>query len=383
MVESKRNIPFANLKPVNGMIREDLIACFADTLDKEWFIGGEKVKEFEDKFAKYCNAKYCVGVGNGLESIELALLGYGIGSGDEVIVCSHTFIASALAISKTGATPIFVEPDLDYCLIDPTKIEEKITPNTKAIIAVQLYGQCCDMDYINNLAKKYNLKVIEDAAQAHGAKYKDRIVGSLADVAAFSFYPGKNLGALGDAGAIVTNDEVLANKVREIANYGAFVRYHHNVKGTNSRLDEMQAGFLSLKLDHLDEVNNYRRMVAQKYSDGIKNESIILPKVAPTNEHIWHLYTIRTEERDLLIKYLNENGIGTNVHYPIPIHKQQAYSEYNDLYLPNAEQIASTTLSIPMYYGMEDEDISYVIEKLNNYDMEKEKEKSKVLINKI
>lgn len=362
-----KKIPFADLNILHSELKEEIMNKVNEVYDKGWFIGGENVKTFEEDFAKYCNRKYCISCGNGLEALELSLLGNNIGEGDEVIVCSHTFIASALAISKTGATPVFVDPEMDYYLINPDKIEEKITDKTKAIIAVQLYGQSCDMDKINEIAKKHNLIVLEDAAQAHGAKYKGNIVGSLGDVAAFSFYPGKNLGALGDGGAVVTDNEEVADKVRKLSNYGASVKYHHEVKGTNSRLDELQAAILDVKLKKLDLMNAYRNKVANKYLNEINNENIILPKVSDTNEHVWHLFVVRSNDREDLMNYLSDNGIDVGIHYPIPIHKQKAYSEYNDLSYPNAEELASTVLSLPMYYGMEEENIDYVIDKLNKY----------------
>ncbi|MDD6224193.1 MAG: DegT/DnrJ/EryC1/StrS family aminotransferase, partial [bacterium] len=277
-------VPFASFKPLHTKLEEEVFKQFKEVYQNSWFINGTKVEQFQEDFAEYCNSKYCIGCGNGLEAIELILRGYDIKEGDEVVVCAHTFIASALAISKTGATPVLVDAEENGYLIDSNKIEEKITDKTKAIIAVQLYGQACDMDRINEIAKKHNLKVIEDAAQAHGALYKGAKVGSLADAAAFSFYPGKNLGALGDAGCIVTSDYELAQKVKEYANYGAIIKYHHNVKGTNSRLDEMQAAFLGVKLKHLDETNNFRKMVAKEYLNKIDNSEIILPQIAPTNE---------------------------------------------------------------------------------------------------
>ena len=362
-----RKVPFSQLNTLHSELKDEIMSKINEVYDNGWFIGGENVEKFEEDFAKYCNRKYCISCGNGLEAIELSLLGNNIGSGDEVIVCSHTFIASALAISKTGATPVFVDPEMDYYLIDPKKIEEKITDKTKAIIAVQLYGQSCDMDKINEIAKKHNLKVIEDAAQAHGAKYNDNKVGSLGDIAAFSFYPGKNLGALGDGGAVVTDDEDVAKKIRELANYGASIKYHHEYKGTNSRLDEIQAAILDVKLKKLDLMNDYRRKVANRYLENIDNENIILPKVAKENEHVWHLFVVRSKNRQELINYLSENGIDTGIHYPIPIHKQKAYKEYNHLSYPNAEELANTVLSLPMYYGMSDEDIDYVVDKLNKY----------------
>ena len=242
--------------------------------------------------------------------------------------------------------------------------------NSYYIIAVQLYGQACEMNKINKIAKKYNLKVIEDAAQAHGALYEGNKVGSLADAAAFSFYPGKNLGALGDAGCVVTSDKKLADRVHEYANYGSTIKYHHNMKGTNSRLDEIQAAFLNVKLQHLDKTNESRKLVANSYLQGINNPEIVLPYTAPTNDHVWHIFAVRTKDRDDLQKYLSENGIDTVIHYPIPIHKQKAYAEYNELSYPLAEEIAGTVLSLPMYYGMTDEQIEYVIEKVNQYTIE-------------
>ena len=370
-----REVPFADFQPLHNKIEEEIMKQFQEVYRSNWFINGKKVTEFEEAFADYCNSKYCIGCGNGLEAIELILKGFDIGENDEVIVCAHTFIASALAISKAGATPVLVDATSDYYLIDTDKIEEKITDKTKAIIAVQLYGQACDMDKINAIAKKYDLKVIEDAAQAHGSLYNNAKVGSLADAAAFSFYPGKNLGALGDAGCVVTNDEYLAKKVREYANYGSIEKYHHNVKGTNSRLDEMQAAFLQVKLQYLDETNQFRRQVAEQYLQKIHNKEIILPQVASTNEHVWHIFAVRTQERELLQNYLAENGINTVIHYPIPIHRQLAYQEMSQEFYPNAEEIANTVLSLPMYYGMNQEDIEYVINTINQYSSEKEKAK--------
>lgn len=375
-------VPFASFKPLHTRIEKDIMAEFQKVYQDSWFINGKKVEEFQSNFAEYCGSKYCIGCGNGLEAIELILRGYGIKEGDEVIVSAHTFIASALAISKTGATPVLVEPNENYCLIDPDKIEEKITEKTKAIIAVQLYGQACDMDKINQIAKKHGLKVIEDAAQAHGALYNGKKVGSLSDAAAFSFYPGKNLGALGDAGAVVTSDYELAQRVLEYANYGSIEKYHHNVKGTNSRMDELQASFLNIKLKLLDETNDYRREVANKYLEGIDNPEIILPKVAPTNEHVWHLFVVRTQQRDELQKYLEEKGISTVIHYPIPINKQLAYKELNNMRFPIAEDIANSVLSLPMYYGMSDSEIDYVIDTINSFSKKEieNKEEQKVLV---
>jgi len=293
----------------------------------------------------------------------------GIGEGDEVIVPSNTYIATALAVTYVGAKPVFVEPIIDTFNIDPTKIEEKITDKTKAIMPVHLYGQPCDMDPIMEIAKKHNLYVIEDCAQAHGATYKGRVVGSFGDAAGFSFYPGKNLGALGDAGATVTNDEELAKKVRALGNYGSDYKYHHIYKGNNTRLDELQAAFLSAKLPHMDRMNEERRRIANRYLSGINNPLIVLPFVREDVVPVWHIFAVRCEDRARLERYLSDNNIGTNKHYPIPIHMQECYSDLNikEGQLPIAEEISATELSLPMYYGMTEEEIDYVIEIVNNF----------------
>ena len=292
-----------------------------------------------------------------------------IKEGDEVIVPSNTYIATALAVTYVGAMPVFVEPDIKTFKIDPTKIELAITDKTKAIIAVHLYGQACDMDSIMKIARKYNLYVVEDCAQAHGAKYNDKVIGSFGNVAGFSFYPGKNLGALGDAGAVVTNNEKLAKTIRALGNYGSDYKYHHIYQGNNSRLDEIQAAFLSEKLSYLDKVNVERRRIAQKYLKGIVNPEIILPYVPDYAEPVWHIFGVRCKKRNELEKFLNDAGIGTNKHYPIPIHLQECYrnlglkkGEY-----PIAEEISETELSIPMYYGMTEEEIQYVIDRMNEF----------------
>ena len=363
-----RNIPFATFDHLHKLMDEEIRKALIDVYESGWFITGNRLKKFEEDYANYCGTKYAIGCGNGEDAIELILRGYGISEGDEVIVSSHTFIASVLAVSAVGATPILIEPEMDYYLINPDLIEEKITEKTKAIIAVHLYGQACDMDKINEIAKKYNLKVIEDAAQAHGATYKGRKVGTLGDAAAFSFYPGKNLGALGDAGAVVTNDEELANKVRTYSNYGANIKYHHEVKGVNSRLDEIQAAVLDVKLKYLDETNANRKEIAKKYFAGINNNKIILPKIADYNEHVFHLFVVRCNERDRFQQYLKDNGIETVIHYPIPIYLQNAYPELNNLNLINSKELADTVLSLPLYYGMSDEEINYVIDIINNFE---------------
>ena len=363
-------VPFADFSAMHGELNAELSAAFNKVVNKNVYIQGEECKAFEKEFAEYCGAKFCVGVATGLDAIYLILKAMGIGADDEVIVPSNTFIATALAVSYTGARPVFVEPDINTYNIEPTFIEEKITDKTKAIIAVHLQGRSADMDTINAIAKKYGLKVIEDAAQAHGAKYKGKKVGALSDAAAFSFYPGKNLGALGDGGAVVTDNEGIATKVRALGNYGSDYKYHHIYKGTNSRLDEMQAAFLRIKLRRLDVWNSARRDIAEKYFNGIKNPLITLPlKNEKDFEHIYHVFVVRCEKRDALEKFLTEKGIGTVKHYPIPMHLQGAYSDLGlkEGDLPIAEKISKTVLSLPMFYGMTEEQINYVIETINSF----------------
>ena len=362
-------IPFVNFEPMHDELRTEIFNKFEEVYNREWFVLGEEVNKFEKEFAKYCGVKYCVACANGLEALYLILKGYDIGEGDEVIIPSDTYIATALAASYVGAKPVMVEPILDTYNIDPKLIEEKITDKTKAIMVVHLYGQTADMDPINEIAKKYNLKVIEDSAQGHGALYKGKKTGALGDASGFSFYPSKNLGALGDAGAITTNDEVLAKKVKILANYGSDYRYHNIYKGTNSRLDEIQAGFLRIKLNDLDKWNLNRKKIAEKYMDGIKNQKITKPYVASYADSIWHLFVIRTENRDEFEKYLNDNGVGTTIHYPVPMHLQEAYKDLNIKQgeLPIAEKIANEVISIPMYYGMKEEEIQYVIDVINKW----------------
>lgn len=363
-------IPFATFQTMHNEIRKSLDSAYKKVIESNYFIQGEECKNFEREFAEYCETKYCIGVGNGLDALFLILKALNIHQGDEVIVPSNTYIATALAVSYVDATPIFVEPDISTYNINPDLIEEKITSRTKAIIVVHLQGRAADMDRINEIAKKYNLYVIEDAAQAHGVLYKGKRVGSFGDAAGFSFYPGKNLGALGDGGCVVTNNEGIAKKVRALGNYGSDYKYHHIYKGNNSRLDELQAAFLRCKLPHLDRWNEDRKRIAKKYIEGIKNPLITLPlKDDDIFDHIYHVFVIRCEKRDALEAYLNDKGIGTVKHYPIPMHLQEAYK---DLELPKgsfpiAEEISDTVLSIPMYYGMTDEECDYVIEALNQF----------------
>lgn len=360
-------IPFVTFEKMHQEIQQELDEAVLRVLHSNWFIRGTEVERFEKEFAQYCQTKYCVGCGNGLDALYLVLRAYGIGTGDEVIVPSNTFIATALAVTYTGAKPVFVEPDSATYTIDSKAIKNKVTNRTKAIIPVHLYGQAADMDAIMEIARECNLKVIEDAAQAHGAMYKGKVAGSLGDAAGFSFYPGKNLGAVGDAGAIVTNDEELARKVRTLANYGSDYKYHHIYQGNNSRLDEMQAAVLSTKLKYLDKWNADRNRTAHRYLDGITNKKMKLPLIASERSHVWHIFAVRTQEREAFKKYLADKGIETNIHYPIAIHLQDAYRELNIKKgeLPLAEEIAATEISLPMYYGMTEDEISYIIDAVN------------------
>lgn len=362
-------IPFVSFIPLEKELDKDLRAAFDRVLARSWYIEGEEDKAFEEAFAGYCGVKYAVGTGNGLDALMLALKALGIGEGDEVIVPSNTYIATALAVTYVGANPVFVEPVIDTFNIDPSLIEEKITPATKAIMPVHLYGQVCDMDPVMEIAEKHDLYVIEDCAQAHGATYKGRKAGTFGDAAGFSFYPGKNLGALGDAGAVVTNNKDLADKVRALGNYGSDYKYHHIYQGNNSRLDELQAAFLAAKLPLLDKVNEDRRRIAKAYSEGITNDKVILPYVREDCVPVWHIYAVRCGERDALEKHLNDLGIGTNKHYPIPIHLQECYKDLGIAQgcLPIAEQISATELSLPLYYGMTDEQIRFVIDSVNSF----------------
>lgn len=365
-------VPFVSFEPMHNEIKEELKVKFNNVLDSNWFIKGKELETFEKMFADYCNAEYCVGCGNGLDGLMLILRGCNVGAGDEVILPANTFIATALAVSYVGATPVLVECDEKYN-IDVTKIEEKITENTKAIIAVHLYGQPADMDEINAIAKKHNLFVVEDAAQAHGAMYKGRKVGTLGDAAAFSFYPGKNLGALGDGGAVVTNNKEIYVKVKALGNYGSEKKYYHKFKGVNSRLDEMQAAFLNVKIDNLDKWNNERVEVAKKYSEKINNPLISLPKTDEFKNPVWHLYVIRCNERDKLQEYLNENGVETVIHYPIPVHLHDAYEELGlkEGSFERSEEYAKTILSLPVWYGMTENEVNYVCDVINKWNSNK------------
>lgn len=361
-------VPFVSFEIMHDEIKDKLKESFNNVLDSNWFIKGEELEQFNTEFADFCEAKYCIGCGNGLDALMLILKAFNISEGDEVIVPANTFIATALAVSYVGAKPVLVDCNSFYN-IDSDLIEEKITEKTKAIIAVHLYGQPADMDKINEIAKKNGLIVIEDAAQAHGALYKGKKVGTLGHAAAFSFYPGKNLGALGDGGAVVTNNKVIADKVRTIGNYGSEKKYYHKYKGVNSRLDEIQAAFLRVKLRELNKWNEKRRKMANIYLENIKNPLIKLPDINENTNPVWHLFVIRTEKRDELQQYLNENGIETVIHYPIPVHLHESYDELElkEGSYKLSEKYANEILSIPLWYGISDDQVKFVCNKLNEW----------------
>ena len=343
-------IPFLDLKEINAQYREELILAATNVIDSGWYIQGEQVQCFEKEFADYCGTKYCVGVANGLDALILIFRAYKelgrLKEGDEVIVPANTYIASILAITENRLKPVLVEPDEKTYNLDPKLIEEAITPKTKAILAVHLYGQLADMPTINKIAKKHNLLVIEDSAQAHGASHNDIKAGNWGNASGFSFYPGKNLGALGDAGAVTTDDEKLAVTIRALGNYGSSKKYKNSYKGINSRLDEIQAAMLRIKLKYLNNEIEKRRGVANYYLENIKNKNVILPVVS-TNS-VWHLFVIRTQTRKELQKYLLDNKIQTLIHYPLPPHKQSAYKEWNNDTYPITEKIHNEILSLPI-----------------------------------
>lgn len=362
-------VPFVTFKVLEEELNGQLRAAFERVFENSWYIEGNEGKQFEKEFAKYCGVRHCIGCANGLDALFLILKASGIGEGDEVIVPSNTFIATALAVSRTGAKPVFVEPHLLTYNLDADKIEEKITEKTRAIMAVHLYGQAADMDAIQAVAKKHGLEVFEDAAQAHGALYKGKRVGGLSAAAGFSFYPGKNLGALGDAGCVTTNDDDLAVKIRALSNYGSDYKYHHVYQGYNTRLDELQAAFLRAKLPMLDKVNEDRRKTADRYLKEIRNPKLVLPYVDWSMvTPVWHIFAVRTADRDGLAAYLESKGIHTGIHYPIAMHNQEAYKDLKipKGSLPICEEISDTELSLPMYYGMKEE-TDYVIQALNDW----------------
>ncbi len=364
-------IPFLDLKAINAQYREELIEACTSVIDSGWYIQGSEYQTFEKEFAEYCGSKYAIGVANGLDALTLILRAYKelglMQSGDEVIVPANTYIASILAISENNLIPVLVEPDSKTYLIDPDQIEEKITKKTKAIMPVHLYGQTCQMDKINKIAKKHNLKIIEDSAQSHGAYFGNSRCGNLGDASGFSFYPGKNLGALGDGGIVTTNDEELANTIRALGNYGSYKKYENLYKGTNSRLDEIQAAMLRVKLKHLDNEIKHRREIAHYYLDNIKNKNIILPTVRENDNHVWHVFVIRSNNRDKLHKLFTDNGVHTLIHYPIPPHKQGAYSEWKDENYPISEKIHEQVLSLPISGVQNLEDSKKIVNILNQW----------------
>ncbi len=363
------NVPFVSFGPFEEKVKTELKDAFERVLQNSWYIDGKEDVSFEKKFSEYIGTRWCIGVGNGLDALMLALKSLGIGKGDEVIVPSNTFIATALAVSNVGATIVFVEPDIETYNINPELIEEKITERTKAIIPVHLYGLACEMDEIMKIANKYNLHVIEDCAQAHGAMYGNRKVGSFGIASCFSFYPGKNLGALGDAGAVVTEDKKIYEDIKSLRNYGSDRKYHHIYEGYNSRLDEMQAAFLSAKLPYLDEVNDDRKHIAARYLEGICNRELIMPRKTDKSDHVWHIFAIRSKRRDELKQWLSDNGIMTGIHYPTPIYLQDCYKHLGIKKgtFPIADELSNTELSLPMFFGMTEEQIDYVVERINSF----------------
>jgi len=357
------NIPFVSFAPANKTIKPEILAAFESFFDNGWYILGDKVKQFEKEYATFNHTSYCVGLSNGLDALHIALKALDIGAGDEVIVPSNTYIATALAVSYVGATPVFVEPDIRTYNIDPAKIEAAITAKTKCIMPVHLYGQSCEMDAIMNIAKKHNLFVVEDNAQSQGATYNGQLTGTFGNMNGTSFYPGKNLGALGDAGAVTTNDEVLAQKAFVLRNYGSEKKYYNEVIGFNMRLDECQAAFLSVKLPYLNEWTSQRKQIAAWYDEALKDiPAITLPYTAFNATHVYHVYVIRGDKRDQLQQHLSANGIGTLIHYPIPPHMQEAYKHlgYKKGDFPIAEEIAATCLSLPIWPGMTQDMVMHV-----------------------
>ena len=362
-------IPFLDLKNINAQYRVELIQACTKVIDSGWYVQGTEHANFEKEFAVYCGTKHAIGVANGLDALTLIIRAYKemgvMEEGDEIIVPSNTYIASILAISENSLVPVLVEPDINTYLLDPSNIEKKITSKTKAIMPVHLYGQTCEMDDINTIAKKHNLKVIEDSAQSHGVHYKEKRSGNLGDVSGFSFYPGKNLGALGDGGAVTTNDEKLAETIKALANYGSHKKYENLYKGINSRLDEIQAAMLRVKLRHLDKETEHRREIANYYLENITNKNIVLPTII--TDSVWHLFVIRTTKREELQKYLLDKGIQTLIHYPLPPYKQEAYKEWSDESFPISELIHKEILSLPISGIQSLEDTQKIVETINDY----------------
>lgn len=360
-------IKFLDLHKINERFRPQIDEALKRVLDSGWYLLGKEDAQFEADFAQYCGTKYCIGCANGLDALNLIIKAYGFGAGDEIIAPANTYIASILAITQNNCTPVLVEPDINTYNINPDLIEEKITSMTKAIMVVHLYGQAVQMEKIWQLAKKYDLKVIEDSAQAHGAIYQGKRTGNLGDASGFSFYPGKNLGCLGDGGCVTTNDDDLAAKIRAIRNYGSNIKYNNIIQGINSRLDEVQAAVLDIKYAFLDEDNEKRRKIADFYRKNIKNPLIVLPQTDDEKSHVWHIFAVRTEERNRLQKHLSDNNIQTLIHYPIPPHKQECYKEMNNLCFPITEKIHEEILSIPISPVLTGEEAAIIVEVLNEY----------------
>ena len=364
-------IPFLSLKKINQPFEIAFQDKMKQFLEVGWYILGNEAKQFEANFATYCGTKHCIGVGNGLDALVLIFKAYihlgKLQKGDEVIVPANSYIASILAVLQADLVPILVEPKTETFNINPNEIEDKITSKTKAILPVHLYGQLCEMKTINEIAKKHNLLVVEDAAQAHGAEWNGIKAGNFGDAAGFSFYPGKNLGALGDAGAITTDDDELAEVLFSLRNYGSKVKYENEILGVNSRLDELQAAFLNIKLKQLDSENDFRRNLAKQYLSEIKNDKLILPAYDFSKNHVFHLFVIRTSNRLGLQHFLKDNGIETMIHYPIPPHKQKALSDWNNLSFPITEKIHEEVLSIPLNSSVSKTEVDYIISKLNSY----------------
>lgn len=364
-------IPFLDLKETNMPYQSEIEEAVLSVVRSGWYILGDQVKSFERAYAQYCGTANCIGVGNGLDAISLILKSYKelgvLKDGDEVLVPANTYIASILAVSSSGLVPVLVEPDINTYNIDPEKIGDKVTSRTKAILAVHLYGLVSPMNELKEIARKYNLKLIDDAAQAHGAAYYEQKVGSLCDATAFSFYPTKNLGALGDAGAVTTDDSELAAIVRALANYGTTSKYINKYKGENSRLDEIQAAVLAVKLKYLDKEVQARQNIASFYLRNIQNELIALPWVEQIEQHAFHLFVVRCHERDRLQQYLSDKGIRTEIHYPLPPHKQEAYKEWNSLSYPVSEKIADQIISLPLHISLKNEEVIRICSALNEF----------------
>ena len=359
-------IPFNTLKPGYAKYRDEYLEAATRVLDSGWYTLGYELEAFESEFAEWLGMKHCVGLNSGLDALILAVRALGIKAGDEVIVPANTYIASVLGITENGATPVLVEPD-QYYNIAPDKIEQAITPRTKAILIVHLYGQACRMGKIMEIAQRHNLPVIEDCAQSHGATFNGQKTGTFGKISCVSFFPTKNMGAFGDAGAIATNDKEIAQKIRALRNYGSEKKYHNKYQGVNSRMDEIQAALLRVKLRHIDEITAERRAIAEAYLAGIKNPNIILPQIAEGASHVWHLFVVRTEKRDELQKYLADNGIGTQIHYPVPPHLAEAYKGlgYKIGDFPTTEDYSKTILSLPVFNGFPQTDLLKVIDNIN------------------